>query len=184
MSRITLPTRDEVPEGSHEILDSFSKMLGRIPNLIRLMSLSPVALTGVVGLQRTLSKALTARTRHQISLAVSQVNGCQYCLSAHTYTSGMSKMTPQEIKLARHGKANDPKEHAAADFAKKVTELRGKITDEDLAAVRAAGYSDAQIVEIIALSAQFLLTNFMNNAFEPEIDFPVVDLELLEAWDR
>lgn len=178
MSRIVPPNREQVPEGSHEILDSFTKTIGRVPNLFRVLSLSPNALAGVVGLQRALSKTLNVRTRHQISLAVSQVSGCHYCLSAHVYTSGMSKMTPDEIHLARRGKATDPKEHAAADFARKVAETRGNVSSEDLEAVRGAGYSDAEIVEIIALSAQFMLTNFINNVFETEIDFPVVDAEL------
>lgn len=178
MTRVSLPTRDEAPEGSHEILDSFQKSIGKIPNVFRLLSLSPNALVGVVGLQQSLGKTLTMRTRHIISLAVSQVNGCRYCLSAHTFFSTLQKVDPKDIELARRGMALDPKENAVAVFAKKVTELRGKVSAEDVQAVKAAGFTDAQVVEIICVAAQFLLTNFLNNALDPEIDFPAVDVEL------
>jgi uncharacterized peroxidase-related enzyme len=179
MSRVVIPTREQIPEASHAIYDQLHKALGgRVPNMFSVLSGSSNALEGVVGLQRSLAKTLNARTRHLISLAVSQVNGCQYCLSAHTYTSGLSKMTPEEIELGRRGAANDPKENAAASFAKKLVELRGKVSIDDLDALRAAGYKEAEIVEIISLSAQFLLTNFINNALDIDIDFPVVDVEL------
>lgn len=182
MSLIPVPTREQIPEASHAMYDQLQKTLGgRVPNMLSILALSPHALDGVRHLQVTLAKTLNARTRHLISLAVSQVNGCQYCLSAHTYTSGLSKMTSEEIVLGRQGKANDPKEHAAAAFAKKLVELRGKVPAEDVKGLRAAGYTDAQIVEIICLCAQFLLTNFINNAIDPEVDFPVVDVELSQT---
>src|SRR6201991_1038760 len=82
MPRISVPTRDEAPAESQPILDSVGKQLGFIPNLHRLMSLSPAALTGLVGLQGALSKTLDLRTRDAISLAVSEANACNYCLAA------------------------------------------------------------------------------------------------------
>jgi uncharacterized peroxidase-related enzyme len=179
MSLIPVPTREEIPEASHAIYDQLKKTLGgRVPNMFSILSLSPNALDGVRHLQGSLAKTLNVRTRHLISLAVSQVNGCQYCLSAHTYTSGLSKMTPEEILLGRQGKAADPKEHAAVAFAKKLVELRGKVPAEDVIGLRSAGYTDAEIIEIISLCAQFLLTNFINNAIDPDVDFPAVDVEL------
>jgi len=179
MSRVTVPTRDQIPEASHAIYDQLQKSLGgRVPNMFSVLSNSPHALEGVVSLQRALARTLTARTRHLISLAVSQVNGCHYCLSVHTFTSTRSRMTPEEIMNGRRGLASDPKEHAAAAFAKKLVELRGKVSEDDIGSLRAVGYSDAEILEIISLSAQFLLTNFINNAFDMEIDFPPVDVAL------
>jgi uncharacterized peroxidase-related enzyme len=173
MSRLNIPTRDEAPEATHGVLDAIGKHLGFIPNLYRLMASSPAVLTGVTGLQRALSKTLDATTRHYISLAVSEVNACAYCVSAHSHVAGtFGKMPAAEIALAREGGSSDPKRAAAAQFAKRVTETRGKVTDADLASVRDAGYTDPQIIEIIALSVQFLLTNFVSNVAEAEIDFP------------
>jgi alkylhydroperoxidase family enzyme len=75
---------------------------------------------------------------------------------------------------ARKGHASDPKRDAAVQFARKVIETRGQVSDADLKAVRDAGYTDANVMEIVALVAQFSLTNFFNNVFDPEKDFPAV----------
>ena len=179
MSRIVIPTRDDAPDASRPILDTLNKQLGFTPNLFAIMSLSPNALTGWAGLQAPLAKTLDQKIRDGIALAVSQVNECHYCLSAHTYVAtNFAKMEAEEIALNRRGRSNDVKKDAAVHFAKKLIELRGKVTEVDLIAIRQAGFTDANIVEIIALSAQFLLTNFINNVFDTEIDFPVVDPEV------
>ncbi|VTU23605.1 putative peroxidase-related enzyme [Variovorax sp. PBL-H6] len=80
-------------------------------------------------------------------------------------------MSADEIILARRGQATDPKRHAAVQFARKVIENRGKVSDADLRAVRDAGYTDAHVIEIVAL-AMYSLTNFFNNVFDLEQDFP------------
>jgi uncharacterized peroxidase-related enzyme len=176
MPRITVPSRDEAPTESQPILDTVGKQLGFIPNLHRLMSLSPAALTGLVGLQGPLSKTLDLRTRDAISLAVSAANACNYCLAAHSYrASHFAHESPEKIALNRQGRSSDPKREAAASFARNLIETRGKVRDSDLASVRQAGFTDGQIIEIIALSAQFLMTNFMNNVADTEIDFPAVE---------
>jgi uncharacterized peroxidase-related enzyme len=173
MSRLTIPGRADAPPQTQPTLDAIGKPLGFIPNLHRLMATSPAVLDGFLALQSSLAKTLDAATRHAISLAVSAVNGCEYCLSAHSYAAvTFGKMTGEEIALARQGHSSDPKRDAATHFARQVTQSRGKVSDTDLAAVRAAGYTDRQIVEIVALSAQFLMTNFLNNVADTEIDFP------------
>jgi uncharacterized peroxidase-related enzyme len=115
------------------------------------------------------------KTRDSIGLAVSEVNGCNYCLTVHSFTAEhMARLPADEIILARKGHATDPKRDAAVQFARKVIETRGKVNDADLKAVRDAGYTDANVMEIIALVAQYSLTNFFNNVFDPEKDFPAV----------
>jgi uncharacterized peroxidase-related enzyme len=176
MSRIAIPSRDEAPGPAQPILDAVNKQLGFVPNLHRLMSISPGALAGWVGLQGALSKTLDLKTRDGIALAVSEANGCNYCLSAHGYVAAnFAKMSPEEIALNREGRSSDPKRGAAVRFARRLIETRGHVTDADLAAVREAGFADPQVIEIVALSAQFLLTNFMNNVADSDIDFPAVE---------
>jgi uncharacterized peroxidase-related enzyme len=176
MSRITIPTRDDAPEASRPILDAFNKQLGFTPNLFSVMSLSPNAITGWAGLQGALAKTLDAKTRDGIALAVSQVNACHYCLSAHSHVAAtFAKLDEEEIALNRQGRSKDPKKDAAVGFAKKLIELRGAVSEADLNAVRQAGFTDANVIEMIALSAQFLLTNFVNNVFDTPIDFPIVN---------
>lgn len=175
MSRIAIPSRGKAPAAPQPTLNAVYKQLGFVPNLHRLMSISPAGLAGWVGLQGALSKTLDIKTRDGIALAVSEANGCNYCLSAHSYVaSNFAQMSPEEIALNRQGRSSDPKRGAAVQFAKKLIETRGSVADADLAAVREAGLADPQIIEIVALSAQFLLTNFMNNVADTDIDFPAV----------
>jgi uncharacterized peroxidase-related enzyme len=176
MSRIAIPTRDDAPAESKPILDNVHKMLGFVPNLQRLMSISPNALAGWAGLMGALAKTLDVKSRDGIALAVSEADGCDYCLAAHTYIStNLAKIPLEEVALNRQGLSGDAKRQAAVAFAKALIENRGKVSDEQFAAVRAAGWSDANIIEMIALTAQFLLTNFVNNAVQTPIDFPEVE---------
>jgi uncharacterized peroxidase-related enzyme len=175
MSRIAIPTRDAAPAASQPILDAVQKQLGVVPNLFRLVSISPAALTGMTSLSGALGRALDVKTRERIALAVAQVNGCDYCLSAHTYLGlNLAKITGEEIALNRQGDSADPKAAAAVRFAAKVAQARGHVTDDDLAAVRVAGYADAQIVEIVGLVVENFFTNFVNNVAQTDIDFPIV----------
>src|SRR6516165_8400306 len=106
---------------------------------------------------------------------VSEADGCDYCLDAHSFTAGkLAKIPADEIELNRECRWGDPKRQAAVAFAKALIETRGKVSDAQFAAVRDVGWTDANIVEMTALTAQFLLTNFMNNAVQTPIDFPEV----------
>jgi uncharacterized peroxidase-related enzyme len=114
-------------------------------------------------------------TRDAIALAVSEADACNYCLAAHSYiATNLAKISPEEIALNREGRSTDPKRQAAVAFAKALIEKHGKVSDDEFRAVKGAGWTDANIVEMIALAAQFLLTNFMNNAVQTPIDFPEV----------
>ena len=160
---------------SKPILDNVDKMLGFVPNLHRLMSISPNALSGWATMMRSFAKTLDVKTRDGIALAVSEADGCDYCLAAHSYIAGnLAKIPADEIEMNREGRSSDPKRQAAVAFAKALIETRGKVSDAQFAAVRDAGLTDANIVELIALTAQFLLTNFMNHAVQTPIDFPEV----------
>jgi len=102
-------------------------------------------------------------------------HGCDYCLSAHTYLGrNVAKLDDAEITANRNGSSNDVKADAAVKFAVKVTQLRGHVTGADFAAVKAAGYTDAQIIEIVQHVALNTWTNYINTVGGTEIDFPVV----------
>jgi uncharacterized peroxidase-related enzyme len=175
MTRLAAPARDDAPEASRPILDAVQRQLGVIPNLFRVIGNSPAALSGFTSFQGALTKALDARTRERIALAVAQVNGCDYCLSAHTYLGlNLARLSPEEIALNRKGASGDAKAHAAVHFAARVARERGQVSNADVAAVRAAGFSDAQIVEIVGLVAENTFTNYLNNVARTDIDFPVV----------
>lgn len=175
MSRIEIPSPDAAPAASKPILDAIQKQLGVVPNLFRLIALSPAALTGFTSFQGALAKTLDVKTRERIALAVAQVNGCDYCLSAHSYLGlNLAKLSAAEIALNRQGASSDAKANAAVQFATKVARERGHVDEADLTQVRAAGYTDSQLVEIVALVAENSFTNYLNEMAKTVIDFPVV----------
>lgn len=175
MSRIAIPSREEAPAASQPLLDAVNGQLGVIPNLFRLVSISPAALEGFLGLHGALGKTLDLKTRNRIAIATAQANGCDYCLSAHTYLGlNAAKLDEAEIALNRQGRSGDAKADAVVAFAFKVAQQRGKVSDADLAQVKLAGWTEAQIVEIVANVALNVLTNYVNNVADTDIDFPVV----------
>lgn len=181
MSRIAIPASiTAAPAASQPLLDAVKKQLGVVPNLFRLVANSPAALEGYLGMSGALGRGeLPAPTRERIALAVAEINGCNYCLSAHTYLGkNLAKLDDAEIAANRSGASNDIKADAAVRFAAKVTQQRGKVSSDDVAAVKAAGYSDAQIIEIVQHVALNTWTNYINEVAGTEIDFPVVQARL------
>lgn len=175
MARLTIPTRGSSPEKSQPLLDAVEKQLGVIPNLFRLTGNSPATLEAYIGFNGALGRTLDVKTRERIALAVAQANGCDYCLSAHSYLGlNLAKIDAAEIALNRKGHSADPRADAAVQLAVRIVETRGSISDADLAAARLAGFNDAQIVEIVANVAINLFTNYLNNLAHTDIDFPVV----------
>ncbi len=175
MSRLAIPSIEASSEAAKPLLDAVKKQLGVVPNMFRLIGLSPNLLAGYLGFSGGLAKTLDVRTRERIALAVGQVNGCDYCLSAHTYLGlNLARIDAAEIALNRAGRSSDPKADAAVRFAVKVVEARGKVSDADLAAVKLAGFSEAQVLEIVGVAVENVFTNFINNVARTDIDFPVV----------
>lgn len=175
MSRIPIPETAAAPAASQATLEAINAKLGRVPNFFRVLSNSPAVITAHAALNQGLGKALDLKTRERIALAVAAVNGCEYCDAAHTFTGHtFARLSREEVELARQGMSDDPHAAAAAAFARKVAEARGKVTADDLAAIRDAGFSDAQIVEIVAVVAENFFTNLINNVAETEVDFPAI----------
>jgi uncharacterized peroxidase-related enzyme len=178
MSRIPTPaTIEAAPAASRPLLEAVKTQLGVVPNLFRLVATSPAALEGYLGLFGALGKgALPAPTRERIALAVAQINGCDDCLSAHTYLGkNLAKLDDAEITANRNGASNDSTADAAVRFAAKVARERGHVGAADVRAVKAAGYDDAQLIEIVLHVALNTWTNYINEVAKTEIDFPVVN---------
>src|ERR1700755_2801524 len=121
MSRIAIPTRDDAPESAKPILDRVERSIGFVPNLHRAMAVSPAVLNAFVGIQGSLSKTLDVKTREGIALAISELNGCEYCINAHNFMLAKSGgANPGEVSLNRKGTSADTKRAAAIQFAVKV----------------------------------------------------------------
>ena len=147
------------------------------PNLFRIVSTSPAALGGYLGLNGALAQGeLDVRTCGRIALAVAEYNGCDYCLAAHSYLGeNVAKLTATEMLANRKGSSTDAKADAAVRFAVEIVRAQGQVDASAFGNVKAAGYSDVEIVEIIAHVALNTLTNYMNSVLGTEVNFPVVE---------
>jgi len=120
---------------------------------------------------------LGARLGEQIAVAIANCNRCEYCLAAHTVLGQNAGASPAEMAAAQLGQSDDPRTAAALEFALKVVEQRARLGDADVARLRAAGFGDGQIVEIMAHVALNLFTNYVNVALDVPVDFPRVALK-------
>ena len=176
-SRIPTPAAiEDAPAAAQPLLQAVQKQLGSVPNLFRIVANSPAGLEGYLGLNGALAKGrLDARTRERLALTVAELNGCDYCLSAHTYLGkNLAKLDDAELAANRAGTSSDAKAHAALVFASKVVRERGHVGEADVAAVKAAGYDDGQVVEILLHVALNTLTNYVNTTLGTVVDFPLV----------
>jgi uncharacterized peroxidase-related enzyme len=164
---------EEATGKTKHLFDGVKAKIGMVPNAIKLLAHSPTGLQGVLQFYGALSSgSLDAATREQIALAVANVNGCDYCNAAHTAVAKSLKLSDEEIAVNRRGHSSDTQANIAVAFARKVAVTRADVTEGDVQALREAGYSEAQIVEIVLNVAYNVLTKYVNEAFKTDIDFP------------
>ena len=158
-----------------ELLDAVINKYGGAPNSFKTMAHSPAGLKGFLDLSATLEAGvLSFETRYQIALAVSEINGCQYCLSAFTAIGKMNGMQDETLATCRLAGSSDPKVDAMLKFAAAIVRERGSVTDDDFQKVKSAGCSDEEIQEIVANVALFTFANYINLVIGTEVDFPLV----------
>jgi len=182
MARIHVLDPADADGKAKELLDQVQAKLGTAPNSMKAMAGSAV-LEGYLGLSSALaSGTIRPAIAERIALAVSESNGCGYCLSAHSYVAEhVLKVDAAEITNARMYRSSDAKAQPALRFAEAVHNGRGAVAAEEFDVARAAGLTDAELAEIVGHVALNVLTNFFNHTFEVDIDFPVVTPSLRAA---
>jgi len=176
MSRLTpIQTNDADPELKRTLKNSRLKLAGA-PRFLQVMANSPASLRAYIRADAALVRGqLTPRQRQQVALAVAEINGSSYSLSAH-YDAGKSLgLTQEEMQLARNATATDPKTETMLRFTQAVVLQRGDISDEDFQALRNAGFTDAEVVEIVANIALNIFSNYFNSVAKTEVDFPLLE---------
>jgi uncharacterized peroxidase-related enzyme len=176
-ARVPLVSANDTPTASRATLDAVHGAFGATPNMFRAVANSPAALQALWAFFGALGGgSIPAKLGEQIAVAVADRNACEYCLAAHTALGRKAGATPAEMSSAQAGESADPATAAALRFALQLVEQRGQVGDADVASLRAAGYGDGQIVEILAHVALNLFTNYVNVAFAVPVDFPGVKL--------
>ena len=172
MANFQVPTRDQVSAPNQAIFDQLQKGLGFVPNLYASFAHNETALGDYLTLQNRKS-TLKAKEREVINLAVSQVNECAYCLAAHTALGKMNGFTDEQILELRAGHASfDSKLDALANFTRNITINRGKPSAEAKAQLLNAGYSEANVVDILVVIGDKIITNFLHGTTQVPVDFP------------
>ena len=157
------------------LLDGVHQALGMTPNLMRTMANAPAVLDAYLGFNKALSGGrLSAPLREQIALTVAGANGCEYCAAAHTALGTRLGLDAAELATNLDGHSSDAKIAAALDFALAIVGKRGWVDDGDLARVRAAGYGEGEVAEIVAAVAYNTFSNYFNHVAQTEVDFPAV----------
>jgi AhpD family alkylhydroperoxidase len=172
MTKITVPTRDQVSPANQALFDTIKKNVGRVPNLWAAMANSEHGLATYFALT-TAKSSLRAKEKEVINLVVSQVNTCDYCLAAHTALGKMNGFTDEQILEIRQGGASfDPKFDALARFVKSAVEQYGHPGPQRLENLFAAGYTPGNLVDIILAIADKVVTNYLYSVSDMQIDFP------------
>lgn len=175
MARIQPIDYEHATEKVKSLLDAVHAKFGMTPNLITTMAQSPTVLEAYLGFSGTLAGGrLSGKLREQLALVTAAVNDCGYCAAAHTAIGRSVGLGEEAITAAREASASDPKADAALKFARTVIVNRGEISDSEVTALRAAGFDDGEVVEIVAHVALNIFTNYFNHIAGTEIDFPRV----------
>lgn len=173
MPRIQPVNPDTATGKAKALLDGVQEKFGMTPNLMRTMAQSPAVLEAYVAFSTALAGgALSAKLCEQLALAVSEANACDYCLAGHSTIGKMVGLSAEAIADSRRACACDGRTAAALTFARRIVDTQGLVSDDDVARVHAAGYSDGDVAEIIANVALTILTNYFNHVAETVVDFP------------
>ena len=172
MTPINVPTRDQVSPANQALFDNLKKGLGMVPNLYATLAHSEHALGNYLAFQNAKS-SITGKAREVVNLVVSQVNSCQYCLSAHTVIGAMVGFTPEQIlEIRRGGAAFDAKLDALAKLVKNITSERGHADPARVQAFFDAGWTNENLVDAIVVIGEKTVTNYLHGTTQVPVDFP------------
>ncbi len=177
MSHVPLIDRNTTTADRKALLDPITAAFSTTPNMFRAVANSPAALKSMWSAFGALGAGvISPKLGEQIAVAVADRNACEYCLAAHTALGRKAGVSTEEMRAAQAGESTDPKTQAALHFALKLVNDRGQVSEADVKALRSAGFSDEEMVEILAHVALNLFTNYVNVAFAVPVDFPAVPL--------
>ncbi|MBE9029693.1 carboxymuconolactone decarboxylase family protein [filamentous cyanobacterium LEGE 11480] len=180
MTNFTLHTEETAPVKSTTILQGAKKAYGFVPNLMAALAESPAALEAYVTLSGIFDKSdFTPAERQIVLMTNNRLNGCTYCMAAHSTISKMQKIPADVIETLRNGTSfTDPKLEALRVFSTQVNQNRGVLSDADIDAFIAAGYSQANVLEVILGTGLKVLSNYSNHV----VNTPVDDAFQSDKW--
>lgn len=175
MPRLSVITPEQATGHTKQLYGALKSKVGKVPNIYQGVASSARALEALLHIGGALEEgALTAAEMEAIRLVVSEAYGCEYCLAAHSLLGKKAGLTEHEVIGIRRGISNQPKLAALVTFVSAAIEPQAHVSDDQLRAVKAAGYGDAQIIEVLLTVAQTVFTNLFNRVHQTTLDFPSV----------
>lgn len=172
-NRIPIPDETNAPAATRPLLAQLKQAIGMVPNVYATIGHSPGSLASVLAWGEAVGKgALSKREVEQLNLHISELNGCGYCVSAHSALGARVGLSQEDIEDSRSGRGTNERENAILAFARRVVRTGGSRAGTDLARLREAGVSDAEVIDILAVVALNAFRNAVNIVGETEIDFP------------
>ena len=164
----------ETAEGKpREMMEGVKHKLGMVPNIMRIMANSPAGFGAYLGMSTALAGgSFSPVLREQIAILVGKLNGCDYCVAAHSFIGKNAGLSDEQVQNALNAKGSDARTDAVLNFVKVMVEKRAEVTDEEVAALKNAGVSDAEVVELIAVVCLNIFTNYFNHVANTPVDFP------------
>lgn len=173
MKTFAVPTRDQVSENNKILFDNLNKGLGFVPNLFATMAYSENGLWNYLTFSNGKS-SLRAKEREAVNLVLSQDNGCLYCTSAHTALGKMNGFTEEQtIEIRKGGASFDAKLNALVKLAKNINQTKGHVDSTLLDNFFAAGYNEGNLIDVIMLIGDKVITNYLHNLTNLPVDFPL-----------
>ena len=182
MSKFTIHTKETAPAEALPALEKAEKKFGRIPNLIGGLSEAPVAAEAYLTLSELVSRSsFTPAERHVVWFTVNSYHDCRYCMAAHTAIAKMESVDDAVIDAARNVESyDDPRLESLRQFTLSIVEKRGWVNDEETESFLAAGFTRQQILEIVTIIAQKVMSNYTNHLIETPVD----DAFAKFAWEK
>jgi uncharacterized peroxidase-related enzyme len=175
MSRLSVPNLNSATGATAEVYGQIKKAIGNVPNTFAAIGAhGPDALKAILLADSVLATgSLSKRDQETIKLVISSVAGCGYCVAAHSLLGKLAGLKPEELRRIRDRQpTGDEKRDALIRFVRKLAATSGTVSSADFAAIKTAGYSDAQLVDISLAFATTVFTNVFNRINDTEIDFP------------
>ena len=172
MKKFTVPAKADVSENNQHFFEYLEENMGMVPNLYAYFGRNETALADYLALQSR-KNTLTGKEREVVNLVVSQVNNCKYCLAAHTVVGKMNGFTDEQILEIRRAQITfDQKLSSLATFVKETAATRGEPTTVAVDALFAAGYTEANMIDIIIVIGDKIISNYLHKITQLPVDFP------------
>lgn len=173
MPRLSVITPEQASGHTKQLYGAIKSKVGTVPNIYQGVANSTQALEALLHMSGALEEgALTAAEREAVKLVVSEAYGCEYCLAAHSLLGKKAGLTEQEVLGIRRGISQQPKLAGLVKFVSAGIQPQARISDDQLRAVKAAGYNDTQITEALLTVAQTVFTTLFNRVHQTTLDFP------------